>query len=401
MPSDQLQPKMDKMKLLLLITLAVLASPHLSGQNHPIGHRSMNFVDPGRNDRPVPSEIYYPAQAAGNNTPVADGKFPVIVFGHGFLMPYSAYSYLTNTLVPLGYSLVFTTTEGGLIPDHAEYGADLAFLILRMKSEGADPSSPFYLHVDSTSAVMGHSMGGGASFLACKNNTNPTVMVTMAAAETNPSAIEAATKVVIPNLVFAADEDCVTPPPQNQQPMYDSLASACKFYANIKGGGHCYFADYNITCSLGEIGCQQNFTITREEQHDVTLDFSILFFDYFLKKNGSVLSIFIDSLGSSTRISNEMKCTTTGVYSGFDRSALKPCPNPVSDDLMICLPETAKTRGRIVIRSLTGIQIKTGSIDPAISGQVIRIDVSSLPSGFYFVEFSFNNKFFHCSFIKK
>ena len=389
-----------KIPFLQLISFLVLISANSPAQPFPIGHRTMNFTDPARNNRPVTSEVYYPAQSAGNNSPVADGTFPVIVFGHGYLMPYSAYSYFKDAMVPPGYFVVLPTTEASLFPNHADFGADLAFLIIKMKSEGNDPSSPFYLHVDSTSAVMGHSMGGGASFLACKNNTSPTVMVTLAAAETNPSAIAAASYITIPNLVFAADQDCVTPPPQNQIPMYDSLASDCKVFINIKGGGHCYFADNNFQCSLGETGCQQNFTITREQQHAVTLDFTKLYLDHYLKNNDSSWLIFIDSLESSSRINFEKSCVTTPVKEPKSNQQFRIFPNPAYDHLCIDLSGIREKTIQIVIRSITGNVIYNEELRTSIPESSKTIPVSTFPSGFFFVEIITGNNHFYQSFIK-
>ena len=71
-----------KIPVLHFISFLVLISVTLPAQPYPIGHRTMNFTDPSRNNRAVPAEVYYPAQTAGNNTPVENGTFPVIVFGH-------------------------------------------------------------------------------------------------------------------------------------------------------------------------------------------------------------------------------------------------------------------------------------------------------------------------------
>ena len=390
------------MKTWFIIFLAAIlfTSYHVIAQSYPIGHRTMNFTDPARNDRPVPSEIYYPAETAGNNAPFAEGAFPVLVFGHGFLMTYDAYLYLKDALVPLGYIITYTKTEGGMSPSHAEYGADLAFLVNRMKAEGTDPVSPFYLHIDSTSAVMGHSMGGGASFLACANNTVPAAMITFAAAETNPSAIAAASNITIPSLVFAADEDCVTPPPQHQVPMYDSLASDCKVYISIKGGGHCYFGDYNFLCSLGEINCQQNFTITREQQHDVILDFLVPYLDYNLKNDASAWILFNDSLESSSRIDYEKACTVTSDELLNKEPEFTVFPNPASDQLIITFPDRFEETFQILIRSVTGIVVFKEMLNEGLLDHCNTIDISTLPSGFYFIEITSKKSHFFRSFIK-
>ena len=384
----------------IMIFLSFILVSQVFSQNYPIGHRTMNFIDTARNNRPVPVEIYYPAESAGNNTMVAAGTFPVIVFGHGFLMPYSAYAYFRDAMVPDGYFVVFPTTEGGLIPNHLDFGGDLAFLIVKMKAEGMVPASPFYQHVDSTSAVMGHSMGGGASFLGCKDNTVPTAMVTFAAAETNPSAIAAASEITIPNLVFAASEDCVTPPPTNQVPMYDSLASECKVYISITGGGHCYFANYNFQCSLGETGCQQNFTVTREQQHAVILDFTKPYLAHYLKKDTAAWSLFNDSLASSARITFQKSCTVVSEVPDHPANpAYSLSPNPAGDFLVI--HTTTPPCGNLEIRllDLSGRTILK-AVFPERKADY-PVNVASLPEGFYVVSIRSGKNDFFLKFLKK
>ena len=114
----------------------------------------------------MPTEIYYPSISEGNNTQVAFGQFPIIIFGHGFLMSFSAYQNLWEEFVPRGYIIAFPRTEEGLINDHQEFGWDLQFLVTRIQGEGVDNDSPIFGAVDNNTALMGHSMGGGAAFLA-------------------------------------------------------------------------------------------------------------------------------------------------------------------------------------------------------------------------------------------
>jgi hypothetical protein len=349
----------------------------------PVGHRTITFVDPARNNRQIPAEIYYPAVTAGNNTTVSSGVFPVIVFGHGYLMPYSSYSYFQNAMVPEGYFVVFPTTESSLFPNHLNFGMDLAFLVNAMKNEGGNLSSPFYEHVDTTSAIMGHSMGGGASFLACENNTTPTVLVTFAAAETNPSAIAAASGIIIPALVFSASEDCVSPPATNQFPMYDSLAGDCKVYIDITGGGHCYFADYNFQCSLGEAGCQQNFTITREEQHDITIDFTKPFLDYFLKNNAASWNLFNDSLNASQRISSVKSCIVTGSEEFSRGEEFLVYPNPAGDFITVKCNIPMDADATVRVSDLSGRVFLTSRVIGGIFP--CSVNISAFPPGFWII----------------
>jgi len=374
----------------LLSSLFCLLALSLAAQNFPIGQRTMNFTDAARSNRPVPAEVYYPGLTAGINTPLAEGKFPVISFGHGFLMAYDYYLYLKDSLVPLGYILAFAKTETGILPDHLELGKDLAFLVNQMKLEGTTPSSAYFNHIDSTSAVMGHSMGGGASFLGCENNPVPDAMITFAAAETSPSAIAAASHIAIPSLVFSADLDCVTPPATNQVPMYDSLASDCKVFINIKGGGHCYFADYNFICSVGEVGCP-SFTITRDQQHKAVVDFLVPYLDYYLKKRSLGWTIFTDSLHNSPRITYMESCSATGIPDLGRLDQFVISPNPVHDRLMVTSGSGQERVARIVLRSLTGSIILTRYEQDETGTASTEVDLSYCKAGAYFLEITGRN----------
>ncbi|MCK6639151.1 MAG: T9SS type A sorting domain-containing protein [Bacteroidia bacterium] len=297
------------MKKIICLFVLALATNSLLAQSYAVGHIQITYNDPARQNRAIQTEIYYPAAVAGESVPVASGTFPVIAYGHGFVMVWSAYQNIWEALVPAGYIVAFPRTEGNVSPVHAEFGADLAFLIAKIQSEGAqNTSSLFYNHVGSTSAVMGHSMGGGSSFLAAENNNSITTMVTMAAANTNPSSIAAASNITIPSLVIAGQNDCVAPPAQHQLPMYDSLNSSCKAYVEILGGGHCYFAENNFNCSFGEGTCTPNPTISRAEQQDASQDFALMWLNFYLKNDCAAWTAFQDSMVSSARVNAQMSC---------------------------------------------------------------------------------------------
>jgi len=156
-------------------------------QSFQVGHKQQTFVDASRSNRSITAEIYYPSAAAGDNVAIASGEFPVLVFGHGFVMVWSAYSPEWNTIVPSGYIMVFPTTETGIFPSHTNFGKDIAYLVGAMKAEGTTASSTFFGAVSNTSAVMGHSMGGGSAFLSVQYDTRITALETLAAANTNTS----------------------------------------------------------------------------------------------------------------------------------------------------------------------------------------------------------------------
>jgi predicted dienelactone hydrolase len=293
----------------VLLSLLLALPSGLSAQPFAIGSTSLTFVDASRGGRQIPCDVYYPATTAGAGAPVAAGAFPVLVFGHGFVMTVGAYNNFRDAFVPQGYILVLPTTEGSILPSHPNFGLDLAYCVQAMQAEGVNSTSPFFGRIFPTAAIMGHSMGGGASFLGAQTSTLVTTVVNFAPAETNPSAIAAAGNVTVPTLVFAGSQDCVTPPASNQLPMYTASASTCKAYVSITGGGHCQFANSNFNCSFGEATCGGAGSLTRAQQQDAAQDLALLWLRRYLKDDPAAGSAFADSLALSTRIAAQSSFT--------------------------------------------------------------------------------------------
>ncbi|CAG5081059.1 poly(ethylene terephthalate) hydrolase family protein [Parvicella tangerina] len=306
------------MKLIFQTLLFLGFNCALFGQ-HAIGHYQVTFQDPDRGNRDIQTEIYYPATTAGDNTPAASGQFPVIVFGHGFVMAWDAYENLWTEFVPRGYIMVFPRTEGNAFStDHQEFGWDLQFLVTELQNEGMNSSSPINGVVHPNTALMGHSMGGGASFLAadslCTNgNTNLKTLVGLAPAESTTngvSSILSAREVTVPSVILSGSSDGVTPPTDHHIPMYDSLASDCKTFVSITGGAHCYFANSNFNCDFGEATSSSGISISRADQHSVTFDFVNNWLDYTLKDDCAAFQAFQDSVQMSPRITSNQSCIT-------------------------------------------------------------------------------------------
>lgn len=95
--------------------------------------------------------------------------------------------------------------------------------------------------------------------------------------------------------------------------MYDSLASACKTFVSIIGGAHCYFANTNIACDVGEDTSSTGISITRGDQHDVTFDFVNPWLDYTLKGDCNAFVEFNVSLQNSPRITFNQACVPNPV----------------------------------------------------------------------------------------
>ena len=183
-------------------------------------------------------------------------------------------------------------------------------MVTEIQNEGNNITSPIHNGVANNTALMGHSMGGGASFLAAdslnvNNNDQLKTIIGLAPAESSSngvSSINSAENITIPALIFSGSQDGVTPPDVHHLPMYDNLASNYKTFISISGGAHCYFGNPNFFCDLGENASSNGISITREEQQQSTFEFLNSWLDYSLKDNCEQYSTFQDSVITSNRI---------------------------------------------------------------------------------------------------
>lgn len=370
--------KYELMKSIFTTLLFSMLVSFSIAQPFAIGYTNANFEDASRADRPVPTEIHYPTTVAGQDVAVQGTNLPVVVVGHGFVMGIGAYLNIVNELVPNGYIVALVDTETGL-PDHEAFGQDLEFAIAEIQALGVNPSI-FQGKIGPNAALMGHSMGGGASFLAAPT-ANITCMATMAPAETTPSAIAAAANITVPSLIFAAEDDCVASIADHQQPMYDALGTDCKTMVEVLGGSHCKFAESNLACTTGELLCMGS--VAREDQHTIMFDFLHPFFDAHLKGNSASLTVFNDLLASDTRTDYQQSCSSVGTEQ-IEHPIMKSLyPNPTNDHLFISLTENNKATYLKIIDTNGKVLLQKNSL-PFTSN--LELNVSNLPKGIFFLE---------------
>ncbi len=316
-----------------LVVAAILSYIPAHTQNYQIGTAQLTLIDQSRN-RTIPVNVYYPANTGGIGVAVANSQagFPVISFGHGFVIPAEAYSWLWEALVPQGYIVIFPKTEGQLLPapDHAAFGEDIAFCARQIVQSSSQPASPVYGKVLPRIALMGHSMGGGATYLGAANTTDIATTITFAAAETNPSSIGAAQNVSLPSLVIASGEDCVTPANANQLPIFNNLPTQAKALITINGASHCNYTDGSAgACYLGETFSCFGFGpfISRAAQHQHTLDVLKPWLNTYLKSDCGAAQGFVQIAAEGIQNnlwtaqingSEELQCPDAcGIPSGF------------------------------------------------------------------------------------
>ena len=381
------------MKKNIILLLSVLLCSNLSAQLFQIGHTTITLIDTSRNFRNIPTEVYYPADVAGNNVPVTtanNNKFPVLAFGHGFVMTWDAYQNIWDAIVPEGFIIAFPKTETGFVPSHSELGKDIAFVISELSALGQNNSSLFYNRIDSMNCVMGHSMGGGSAFLAAQFSPSVKSLVTFAPAETNPSAIQAAAILNIPALIFAGGNDCVTPPPANQIPMYNSLQSICKTFISINGGSHCQMADNNFLCSFGEATCTPQPAITRPEQHIIINRYLLPWLKYELKGDCFSGEQFDSLITTDTSIFFQktcVLCNTTSLHENSSTYKIEIFPNPFKDKIFIQCNKSDNGKAVIDLYLMDGSKIFSQTFSNVKANETLKLYLKeNLPAGIYLLK---------------
>lgn len=384
----------------------------VAAQTFPVGHMSINFKDASRasggyvisgginvtgSGRDVGTEVYYPATAAGNNQPVASGQFPVVVFGHGFVMSWDAYDNVYNQLASKGYIVLLPRTEGGFSPVHADFGADLSFLAnagLGLNSIST-PSNlvTFNGKVLQKAAIGGHSMGAGSSFLGAASNTSITCLFNFAAATTNPSSISSASLVTVPTLMVSGARDCVADTTV-QNSHYSALASGIKFHVILSQLTHCDFgngSNFNCTFGQGSSGCSNQ--VSNALAFPRYMNYLQNFLDNQLKNDCAAGQRFMDSVNTVSSIRSGLKkqgsivCITTGFNSYSSGNALTVFPNPASDKIHLNTLSTMKNL-RVQLFDITGKLVITETINQLQSNTGHEFSIEHLDAGTYLLSIS-------------
>ena len=216
----------------------------------PVGTTNWLLIDDTRGGREIACDVRYPGVSPTAEATPDNGPFPLVVFGHGFLMGPDDYDNLSAGMVNAGYVVALVATEQNFAPSHQNFGLDLAFVANEMVQNGASGVLAGWLQPHA--AIAGHSMGGGATWLAAATHPMIDAIVAFAPAETNPSAVAVGEDIAVPVLGVSGSADGVTPPATQHLPLYNSTTGApCRAFASLLDGGHCGFADQGTICDIG------------------------------------------------------------------------------------------------------------------------------------------------------
>ncbi|MEO8147648.1 MAG: T9SS type A sorting domain-containing protein [Bacteroidia bacterium] len=298
-------------KILLTQALMIFSLVFSFAQTYNIGHTTIVFNDAARGNRNIQTEVFYPAANAGENVPfagVAGQQFPVVVFGHGLGMIYSAYESIWQSIVAQGYIIAFPKTESSLTPDQANFAKDLAFLVNAIQGQSSMQGTLFTGKVNTKSCVMGHDIGGACALIAGQYNPNITTIASLAPSETDPSAVASAPGISQASIIIAGGNDCVAPAASNSTAIYNALGANCKTFISITGGSHCQFANYNSNCNADESTCTPSPSVSRAMQQKITMRFLLPWLSYKLKNDCHAWFIFKEDLETAIDVTYQQAC---------------------------------------------------------------------------------------------
>ncbi|MEE2920032.1 MAG: alpha/beta hydrolase [Bacteroidota bacterium] len=301
----------------LFIAFHVLACVSMSAQSSQI---ISSLVDVSRNNRVIDLDVRVPV---GVTEPL-----PWVVFGHGFLMPTSDYDVLAETLNEAGMAMVMVDMETGILPSHEDFGLDLAYTV---EHAAADALGLEGILGDKV-ALMGHSMGGGASWLAAAQlGTSVNALIGLAPAETTPSAMDAGSSILTPTLLISGSADAVTPPEEHHIPLHDAASpSTCRSFVNVLEGSHCGFADAGSLCYLGELLFSG---MSRDEFQGHAFEMALLWLRAHLMEDASALNE-MEAYGlAQSAVEVSLTCVLSEVPMLCE--SLKVWPNPAQETLFL------------------------------------------------------------------
>jgi dienelactone hydrolase len=231
--------------------------------------------------------VIYPTEGDPTQTgvgPVAQGKWPVVVFAHAnndrVCDINEKYLSLHDHWASWGFIVVavdgtFTNCNRGST-ENIELRSEGQISSLEVLEELAnDPESRFYGRVDLDRIVMaGHSRGGGASLVSLQNDSRVRAVIDLQGVDMTSFGFGSDPLPSVPVLGITAGEDVDLNYPI-VEPTEDQL-SGIYTWVNINGGIHAYTAD------TAPIEPDDVPLISQQEQHDITEYFTTAFLARFV-----------------------------------------------------------------------------------------------------------------------
>jgi predicted dienelactone hydrolase len=300
------------MRRSLVIAVSLLALPAVAAGAGPdfrqhgpleVGRRIVRWTKASETTgepRVLDTLIWYPAAAGGGaadvvteNAPVAESRWPVILFSHGSCGLPGQSPFYVETLASWGFVVAAPPHPGNQTVDpecsggrredaiadsYANRVADIRFVLDQLVAASQDAASPFFRRIDPRRVgVSGHSFGGQTTLRVAA--AEPRVKAAVALAPAAPSGITVRT----PTMILAAELDSLTTWESAIARSYAALAGP-RYLVELLNTGHCAFA---LLCapSFCGAGCEPG-TLDLETAHDLTLSYALPFFLKYVAGNG-------------------------------------------------------------------------------------------------------------------
>ncbi|MFN8295174.1 MAG: T9SS type A sorting domain-containing protein [Chitinophagales bacterium] len=176
--------------------------------------------------------------------------------------------------------------------------------------------------------------------------------------------------------------------------MYQNLASEYKFFANIKDGSHCQFADANKTpCELGEtLACLGTTYISRIDQQNKVLLLLKPWLDFWLKRDCNAISTFYNNAATNlsaidTMQSKIINCGALSTLSGIKQNKVLKAeifPNPSTGLFTLTIIENY-TNATLTVYDISGKLVDSKLFR---NNNTIALDYSYLSKGMYQLQFN-------------
>ncbi|HBF23540.1 MAG TPA: hypothetical protein DDW23_06990 [Planctomycetes bacterium] len=152
---------------MLLLPLLLTLSAQLPEDDGPflVGWRDVRFADTNFSMGNLDARFYYPALAEGEDEGAnpAQGPYPLVGFGHGWIEPPSDYDHLCSHLASWGFVVVSTEEELGLFPRMQRQANALKASLWWTDDSSSEPSHWLEGMSDGGDwSAAGHSMGASA-----------------------------------------------------------------------------------------------------------------------------------------------------------------------------------------------------------------------------------------------
>jgi dienelactone hydrolase len=179
----------------------------------------------------IPGVLFAPEEGLG---------LPAVAFGHDWLQPVERYADLLRHLATWGIVAAAPGSHRGALPSHAGFAADLRTTLDVCAGVRLGDGR---ISVDARrTAFAGHGIGGGVAILAAAGHERVSAVVTIAMAQTRPSALDAARTVTVPTLHLTAGKDMVSPAAGHADPVA-AAAGGPVVLRTLKKATHTGFLD--------------------------------------------------------------------------------------------------------------------------------------------------------------